>query len=170
MKRLTLMRHGNAEWKDAEIADFERPLTRRGTSEAEAMARRLGELGLVPTLLVTSTARRAQTTAEIVARELGILSRRLRSEEALYLATASDVLQLLKATGPRIPHLMIIGHNPGLSEVGRQLGPALGDLDLSTGAMCSMTFETRAWTGIDASTLRDSQHEAPSVGLFRMFA
>ena len=170
MKRLTLMRHGHAEWKDPEIADFERTLTRRGASEAEVMARRLAELGLVPTFLMTSTARRAQQTAEIVARELGVPSRRQRSEEALYLATAQDVLQLLKATGPRIPHLMIIGHNPGLSELARELAPTLGELDLSTGAMCSITFEARAWTSVDPTVIRDSQHESPSLGLFKMFA
>ena len=46
MKRLTLMRHADAQWKDPEVADFARPLNRRGHSEAEAMARRLIELKL----------------------------------------------------------------------------------------------------------------------------
>ena len=46
MKRLTLMRHADARWKDAGISDLERPLNRRGTTAAEAMARRLLELEL----------------------------------------------------------------------------------------------------------------------------
>lgn len=41
MKRLTLMRHGDAQWKDPEVADFARSLNRRGGSEAEATGRRL---------------------------------------------------------------------------------------------------------------------------------
>ncbi len=49
MKRLTLMRHGDARWKDAGLSDLERPLNRRGVGGAEAMARRLLELELVPT-------------------------------------------------------------------------------------------------------------------------
>ncbi|HEY6926103.1 MAG TPA: histidine phosphatase family protein, partial [Steroidobacteraceae bacterium] len=70
MKRLTLMRHGDAQWKDPEVADFVRPLNRRGSGESEAMGRRLSELTLLPDLIIASPARRAQQTAEIVAREL----------------------------------------------------------------------------------------------------
>ena len=40
MKRLTLMRHADAQWKDPEVDDFARPLNRRGHTEAESMARR----------------------------------------------------------------------------------------------------------------------------------
>ena len=100
MKRLTLMRHGNAKWKDPEVADFERPLNRRGMGEAEAMGRRLMELTLVPTLIIASPAVRARQTAEIVARELGVSSRHVRTDEALYLARADDIVKVMQATGP----------------------------------------------------------------------
>jgi len=72
VKRLTLMRHANAQWKDPQISDFDRPLNRRGISEAEAMSRRLIELKLIPTLVLTSSARRARQTAEIIGRRLGL--------------------------------------------------------------------------------------------------
>ena len=55
------------------------------------------------------SARRAQQTADIVARELGVATADVRSEKALYLAAAVDLLRLIKSTGPRIPHLMIVG-------------------------------------------------------------
>lgn len=170
MKRLTLMRHGDAEWKDPDIPDFERTLNRRGTSEAEAMSRRLSELGLVPTLLMVSPARRAQQTADIVVRELGIPPRHRRSAEPLYLAQAQDVLQVVKETGPRIPHLMIIGHNPGLSEVVRLLAPGVTNPELATGAARTLNFDARTWSAVDATNLKDTQSESPAVGLFRMFA
>ena len=48
VKRLTLMRHADARWQDAGLSDLERPLNRRGSAAAEAMARRLAELKLVP--------------------------------------------------------------------------------------------------------------------------
>src|SRR5690242_2465976 len=101
------MRHGNAKWKDPEVADFERPLNRRGVGESEAMARRLAELTLVPTLIIASPATRAKQTADIVARELGVSARQVRTEEALYLARSEDILKVVQATGPRVPHLMI---------------------------------------------------------------
>ena len=166
MKRLTLMRHANALWKDPQIADFERPLSRRGHSEAEAMSRRLGELGFVPTVLLSSSARRAQQTADVVARELAVPTRRRRSEESLYLAPAAEILRVIQNTGPRIPHLMIVGHNPGITEVANLFAPEPSIQDLMTGAICSLTFDARTWSNVAAGTLREALSESPPARLF----
>jgi phosphohistidine phosphatase len=169
VKRLTLMRHANAQWKDPQISDFDRPLNRRGTGEAEAMSRRLIELKLIPTLMLTSSARRAQQTADIVARELGVSARNLRSDESLYLAAAPDILLVVQTTGPRIPHLMIVGHNPGISEVANLLAPE-SPINLATGAICSLTFDTRSWSDVKAGNLRDVRSESPPARLFALWA
>ena len=170
MKRLTLMRHANAQWKDPQISDFDRPLNRRGISEAEAMSRRLMELNLIPTVLLTSSARRAQQTADIVARELHVAARNVRREESLYLAPASDILRVIQTTGPRIPHLMIVGHNPGITEVANLLAPALSNEGLATAAVCILTFDSRTWADVEAGNLRDSQSESPPTRLFALWA
>ncbi len=165
MKRLTLMRHGNAKWKDPEVADFERPLNRRGMGEAEAMGRRLMELTLVPTLIIASPAVRARQTAEIVARELGVSSRHVRTDEALYLARADDIVRVIQATGPRVPHLLIVGHNPGISRVAQDLGVPYDGEEMDTGAICSMTFDSRGWSSVVAAALREIMSESPPMGL-----
>lgn len=170
MKRLTLMRHANAQWKDPQLADFDRPLNRRGHSEAEAVARRLIELRLVPKLMLVSPAHRAQQTAAVVVRELGMPARSLRTEESLYLAPATEILRLVRATGPRISHLMVVGHNPGISEIAHLLAPTSLIGDMTTAAMCSMTFDARSWLYVDAETLRDVQSEAPPARLFALWA
>lgn len=170
MKRLTLMRHANAQWKDPDIADFDRPLNRRGNSEAEAMSRRLMELSLIPNLLVTSSALRAQQTADIVSRELGVGTRNLRREESLYLAAPEEILRVVQTTGPRIPHLMIVGHNPGITELANLLTPLSQIEEMATAAVCSLTFDTRSWTAVNAATLRDSQYETPPARLFARWA
>ena len=170
MKRLTLMRHANAQWKDPQISDFDRPLNRRGSSEAEAMSRRLMELQLIPTVVVTSSALRAQQTADIVARELGVATRNLRTDESLYLAPAEDILKVVQTTGPRIPHLMIVGHNPGISEVAKLLAPLPPGEELATAAVCTLTFDVRSWAHVEPGTLRESQRETPPAGLFGLWA
>jgi phosphohistidine phosphatase len=170
MKRLTLMRHGDAQWKDPEVADFARPLNRRGSSEAEAMGRRLTELALVPDLIMASPARRAQQTAEIVARELALPLRSIRYEETLYLAGAQEILCLARAVGPRVPHLMIVGHNPGISELAHLLAPGVDIGGLATAAICSMTFETDQWATAGPAAMRDVLHEVPPSRLFTLFA
>jgi phosphohistidine phosphatase len=169
VKRLTLMRHANAQWKDPQISDFDRPLNRRGTSEAEAMSRRLIELKLIPTIVLTSSARRAQQTGDIVARELGVTARNLRTDEGLYLAPAADILRVIHTTGPRIPHLLIVGHNPGITELANLLAPT-AHVDLATAAMCSLTFDTRSWADVKADNMRDVRSESPPTRLFALWA
>lgn len=160
MIRLTLLRHASAQWKNTG-GDFDRPLDRRGVSEAEYMARRLAELDLRPDLLLASPARRGQQTAEILVREAGIDGRRLRFEERLYLARAGDVLRIVHSTGPRIRHLMIVGHNPGISELARRLAAERFEGELATAALCSLSFEGSEWHGVGASPPLDVLHEAP---------
>jgi len=172
VKRLTLMRHADAQWKDPEVADFARPLNRRGHSEAELMARRLIELALIPDLIATSSARRAVQTAEIITNELSLLPRTIRYEEALYLGGAQDILKLVRTIGPRVSHLMIIGHNPGISEAAHLLVPDREMEGLSTAALCSITFDIEQWSAVAPSVVRESMNEGPPSpsGLFSLFA
>src|ERR1700675_3477845 len=102
MKRLTLMRHADPRWNEPARPARARPLNRRGTAAAEAMARRLLDLELIPDLMLASPARRTQQTADIVARELSLPPRRVPREEALYLASAPDMLKLVQGTAPRV--------------------------------------------------------------------
>jgi phosphohistidine phosphatase len=166
MKRLTVMRHADARWQDPGTDDFARPLNRRGLLGAESMARRLLELELVPDRLLASTARRAEQTADIVARELSLSVRHVQREEALYLAGAADMLQVIQETGPRIAHLMVIAHNPGASDLIHLLIPRGGISTLTTAAVCSIVFEADDWRAIGPHLVKDVHHHAPPWRFF----
>jgi phosphohistidine phosphatase len=77
---------------------------------------------------------------------------------------------VVQTTGPRIPHLMIVGHNPGISEVASLFAPALIIEGLATAAVCILTFDARNWTDVEARNLRDSQSESPPTRLFALWA
>jgi phosphohistidine phosphatase len=170
VRRLTLMRHAEARWQDPGLPDSDRPLNRRGVAAAEAMGRRLRELELVPQLLLTSPARRTLQTAEIVARGLSLPARRLVREEALYLASATDILRVVRAAGPRVTHLMVVTHNPGLSELVQRLTPETAASGLDTAAVCSMVLECRDWHALDAHCVREVRHESPPRKLFGLLS
>jgi len=170
VKRLTLIRHGNADSKDAGVADFDRPLSRRGQSEAEALGRLLLEHQVVPERLLASSARRAQQTAETLARALGINKRRLKFAESLYLARAEDILSAVHSAGSKVQHLAIVGHNPGLSELARMLAPSeISFVDMPTGSACTFTFSARTWANVHAPALRAVQYQVPPK-LLRQFS
>jgi len=169
VKRLTLIRHANAEWKNANIQDFDRPLNKRGLTEAEAIGKLLLEQELIPDLLLTSPARRTQQTTEALLRKIQLTPRRVKAVENLYLAAMEDILVLVRGTGPKVTHLAIVGHNPGLSDLAKHLAPeGVPIADMATGSACTLTFNARTWTHLAAPAARAVQYEPPSK-LFSLF-
>lgn len=159
-KRLTLIRHGNAE-QDSDVRDFERPLSRKGRSEAQEIARRLQERGLAPDLILVSAALRTRETADEFAKELGVATRRLRPDDSLYLADGDYILTTIRAVGPRISHLMVIGHNPGISAAAISLAPDVVSNDLPTCGMLTMAVNCTTWNLIDRRTVSDAERDQP---------
>jgi len=159
-KRLTLIRHANAE-QDADVRDFERPLSRKGQNEALEMARRFQERGLVPDLILASAATRTRETAETFAKVLGVNARLLQADDALYLAEGDYILGAIRAVGPRVGHLMVIGHNPGISAAAISLAPEAITNDLPTCGTLTMTVACATWNLIDRRCVRDSERDSP---------
>ena len=158
--RLTLVRHANAE-QDSDVRDFERPLSRKGHAEAQEVARRLQERALVPDLILVSAALRTRETADAFVKELGVAARRLRADDALYLADGDYILGLIRGVGPRISHLMIIGHNPGISAAAISLAPEIVSNDLPTCGMLTMAVNCATWNLVDRRTVSQAERDQP---------
>lgn len=159
-RRVSLVRHANAE-HDSDVRDFERPLSRRGRSEAEEVARRFSERSRIPDLIVASAATRTRETAEIFARVLGLPARLLQADDSLYLADGEHILALVRATGPRVGHLMVIGHNPGISAAAISLAPETISQDLPTCGTLTASVHCAKWSLIDRRGVRDAERDAP---------
>lgn len=147
MLRLVLLRHGKSSWDDARLDDFERPLAPRGLRNVPEMGRRLARRGLVPDLVVSSPAVRALATARGVAREIGYREDRIREAPELYLASPDEILATVRATPAGVGALMVVGHNPGLTELANRLDDIRLD-NMPTAAMLCVEFNTGAWADI----------------------
>jgi phosphohistidine phosphatase len=159
-RRLTLIRHANAE-QDSDVRDFERPLSRKGQNEALEMARRFQERGLVPDLILASAATRTRETAETFAKILGVASRLLQADDALYLAEGDYILTAIKTVGPRVNHLMVIGHNPGISAAAISLAPETITSDLPTCGTLTMSVSCATWNLVDRRCVKDPERDSP---------
>lgn len=157
---LSLVRHANADY-EGDIRDFERPLSRKGQGEAAEMARRFQERGLVPDLILASAAARTRETAETFARVLGVAPRLLQTDDSLYLADGEHILETIRAVGPRVSHLMLIGHNPGISAAAISLAPEAVSNDLPTCGTLTMKVSCVKWSLIDRRCVRDGERDAP---------
>lgn len=118
MRRLLLLRHAKSSWADAGTRDHDRPLNDRGRSAAALMGDYLRREGLVPELVLCSSARR---TCETLARLHLSDSVDVVVEPALYLAHPETVLDLVRAVDDVVATVMVVGHNPTTHEVALDL-------------------------------------------------
>ncbi|HEX3845775.1 MAG TPA: histidine phosphatase family protein [Steroidobacteraceae bacterium] len=161
-RRLTLLRHGKAESIDARAEDFERTLTRRGTIEAGEIGKLIVEHGLIPDLILVSPAERAWATAEIVAQACELDAKQLLCARELYLGTPETIWRVLVGRDAALEHIMICGHNPGLSEIASRLGPKHERRELPTAGIASALWRNARWDtmqpeGAEAVELHDPE-------------
>lgn len=151
MKTLTLFRHAKSSWSDPSLPDRERPLSGRGERDVPAMAARMAARGEHPDLILTSHATRALATAQVVAATLGLDASRIAVERRLYLASPDTVLEVLAEQDDRSAHVVVVGHNPGLTELSNRLLPTL-DLDnLPTCGVVTLSIDTPAWHAVEGT-------------------
>lgn len=147
MKQLILVRHAKSSWQQPELDDFERPLNHRGERDAPVMGERLARSGLRPELILSSPARRARATAEVLADRLGLAPAQVRFEAGIYEAAPEDLLRLIRSREESLGRLLLVGHNPGLLELGQLLAPEAPDR-FPTCAVLALAFEVASWRQI----------------------
>ncbi len=144
MKILTLVRHAKSSWEDSKLSDRERPLNKRGEHDAPMMGKRIVAAGIRPSLILSSPATRAWTTAKIIAQEIGYPREFLQRENSLYLASLDNIIDVLIAQDAEFNSVVIVGHNPGLTTFANYLSPGLTD-NLPTAGVVSVGFEQDDW-------------------------
>lgn len=146
MKRLFLIRHAKSSWDDPELPDRQRPLNDRGRRDAPMIAGRLARREVKPDLILSSPALRALTTAKIIAGKLDYKRKHIVVDDRLYAAAADDLLELIHELGDPLRCVMIVGHNPELSELAQRLCDAIDHLP--TCAVAEFAFATKSWSDI----------------------
>jgi len=144
MKILTLVRHAKSSWKDTSLRDRDRPLNKRGRRDAPVMGKRLHEQGIRPSLIVSSPAKRALTTAKIFASELSYPLEFLQRDDSLYLASVDRILDVIVSQDEGFNSLMIVGHNPGFTDFANFLSPGLTH-NLPTAGVVSVSIDQDHW-------------------------
>ncbi len=144
MKTLILLRHAKSDWHSAAQSDFDRPLNPRGEKAAPLMGQRLAERGCSPARLICSPARRARQTAQKIAREIDYPERQIDYVEEIYEASRRTLINLLHNLDDRDSEVLLIGHNPGFSELAAWLSPAAPDW-LPTCGLLELELPINAW-------------------------
>lgn len=147
MKTLYLVRHAKSSWEDPGQHDYDRPLTKEGAETAQKVAEYLKKNKIHIKNIVTSSAKRAHSTAEIFAKELSINTKNLIVIERLYKADTPEFEETIYTLPQDWDHAMMVSHNPGISNFIRSFTEL--DEDIPTSGTVSLTFNTNAWTDIN---------------------
>ena len=113
MKKLLILRHAKSSWKDETLADHDRPLNARGRDAAPRMGRLLRQEEIVPDHIISSTARRAHDTVDLVVESSGY-GGNVAWASSLYMGGHGAYLDTLRTVNAQINTLLIVGHNPDL--------------------------------------------------------
>ena len=146
---------------DAYPEDYERPLTHRGSIEAQEMGSRLVKRNLIPDLILVSPAERAWATAEIIAATCELDAKQIQCARELYLATPERTWQVLAHRAASLKHIMICGHNPGLSLVASRFGPKPQRRELATAGIATAVWLHGEWATLQPETAHSCEMDDP---------
>lgn len=145
MKTLFLLRHGKSDWNGDGESDHERPVAQRGRRAAKALGRFLANADQVPQRVLSSTAVRARTTAELAA-EAAAWEQPVELVGELYLCTPRVVLEVVARLPATVDSAMLVGHEPTWSEATELLTGAR--VAFVTGAVVRIDLAVESWQAI----------------------
>ena len=147
--RLTLVRHAKSSRDDMSLDDFMRPLNDRGRRDAPEMGRRLWKGGVHPELIVSSPAVRAINTAGCIAEEINYPETEIRQAPEIYEAAADELLELVQGLPEEKQDVMLVGHNPGLTDLANLfLRPWIDNIP--TCGVVRLAFDAQHWRDISS--------------------
>jgi phosphohistidine phosphatase len=148
-KRLILTRHAKSSWNDPLTPDHDRPLNERGKVAAADLGQWLASRGYTPQEVLCSDALRTRTTFSGMAPALSGAPK-LELKPALYQAGPDVMLAVLRHA--KADTVMMIGHNPGISEFAARLvtrAPANAEFQrYPTGATLVVDFPVDDWKDV----------------------
>lgn len=149
MKTLYLIRHAKSSWKELSLGDFERPLNNRGKKNAPFMGKQWKARGERVDRLISSPAKRAITTARMIASELGIDD--IHLDERIYHASQTTLLQIVNELNNDHDSIALFGHNPGFTNLTEYLSGE--DIhNMPTAGMARIDFEIDDWSHVSRDT------------------
>ncbi|MCB0173699.1 MAG: histidine phosphatase family protein [Anaerolineae bacterium] len=111
MKTILLLRHAKSDWGSPNLADFDRPLAKRGLDDAPRMGDVLINFDLTPDKILSSPAKRAQQTAELVAKACGY-KKSIEWHDSFYGGDSEDLIGAICRLPETVERVMLVGHNP----------------------------------------------------------
>ena len=146
MKTLYVVRHAKSSWNENNVIDYDRALNERGKCDVKMMAKRLKNRGVKVDKILASASKRTSATTFGLNKRLGLNSDQIEFRSDLYHSGVSVLLHQVCQTNDECDYLMVVAHNPGVSEFCDYLSDVV--FYFPTLAIVKITFEAESWKEI----------------------
>lgn len=148
MKKLYLLRHAKALVYSPNNLDIDRPINEEGKREAELVGELLLKKNEIPQLIISSSALRAISTAKIVAQKTNYTKNKILVDKNIYNAKTITLKKIIQNLDDKIDSVMLVGHNPGISDLVDELSASNFDFLPTAGFVC-LEKNIQGWDEID---------------------
>ena len=149
MKSILILRHAKSSWKLPDVNDHDRPLNKRGKRDAPHMGELIQDKNLVPDFIISSTAKRAHSTAKAVAKAAGYKGD-ITLNQSLYAAPPTAYIDVLHDLPNKYTRVLLVGHNPGLEQLVNMLSSE--EHTMPTCSLVHVQLCINTWSEIDYKT------------------
>lgn len=141
-RRLLVLRHAKSSWAEPQQPDIERPLNDRGRAAAKLIGHKLRDEEISVDILLASTATRVRETLDILL-PAWRWDGPIVWQKQLYLASRQTILHEIGALADDWRSVLVVGHNPGLSETVSYLTSEA--VDMPTAALAILSSDQADW-------------------------
>jgi phosphohistidine phosphatase len=140
-----MIRHAKSSWSNPLQSDFERPLNERGKRDAPFMGKQLLRKNVLPDIIISSTAKRAISTAKKIAEELKYDEKSIVQYDKLYHCIPSVFEEVIYEIDDKHKTAFIVAHNPGITDFVNELAGTFRIDNMPTCGIIAATFEADSW-------------------------
>ena len=145
MKTLIIVRHSKSSWKNMNLSDYERPLNKRGKKDAEIMSTELLKKNILIDYLLSSSSKRTIITSKYFIDKIKL--NQYEFFESLYHASSDKIYNSIIELKNEFKKVMIVGHNPGLTNTINLLSNISLD-NLPTSGIVIIEFNISNWNEV----------------------
>ena len=152
-KTLVIVRHSKAERPELGQSDHARKLNKKGHVRAKGIAEQIRDLRLNIDLALVSDSARTKETIDVFRPILALRDDQIFLKRTLYLTGLDDYLDEIHSCPHTASTVMVVGHNPTVAWLGRNLYPAK-EFNWATGSALILNCDISNWTELHKSNCK----------------
>lgn len=154
------MRHSKSSHENKSLKDFDRPLNSRGERDAPLMGKIIYQKGIVFQEVISSPAERAIQTARLFCEQIAYPFYNIKEDYNLYASSTTELLFLIKNLSETSDNILLVGHNPSLTDLSNYLSNFSID-NIPTSGIVELSYLRKSWMEVEMGSFKKGFFEFP---------